>query len=180
MKIFMIKKIYHFLLPFIMLCGAEISAQELGYIGGVNNLGFESSGVQPLYGLSIGKTFGKNFAIETDLFYSQRMFRSEVQADYITFSAMPQFGIFKDKLGIYAGPILSLNPTLHHSNIENHTYASAGIGAGGRILLAKKVWADLRVTYDYGFTGAYFMNGKYDKYSGILVLAGLKFDLACR
>lgn len=157
-----------------------LGAQELGYIGGANNLGYNSGGFQMLYGLSLGKRFTDYFTLESGCFFSQRQYENSIQADYLTFFAMPQFGVFKDKIGIYAGPTLALNPTLHHSINENHTYASAGLGVGGRLLLFKKVWGDLRFCYDKGLTGAYFMNGSYKNYDGLAVFAGLKFDLSCK
>ncbi len=164
------------LLPYIS------KSQELGYLGGVSKLGYNQTSFQPLYGFSIGKVFNKHIAVETNLFYSQRQVGVTTQADYFTFSLMPQFGIFNQekKFGVYAASSVSLNPCLYHSNNENHTYLSAGFFVGGRYQVVKKIIADVRVGYDYGLTGAYYVNNTYYIYKGVSAQLGLKFDLSCK
>jgi hypothetical protein len=158
------------------------NAQELGYLSGVSKLGVKQTSYQPLYGFNIGKVFNKHIAIETNLFYSQRQVGETPQADYFTFSLIPQFGVFDEnkKFGIYAAPSVALNPTLYHSNAENHTYVSAGFFVGGRYQIVKKIIVDVRGGYDYGLTGAYFVNNTYYTYKGIMAQVGLKFDLSCK
>lgn len=170
----------YILLIALVVSGLSVKAQELGYLSGFNKLGYNPQQFQPLYGFSLGKKFSKYFVLESALFYSQRSYNSDIQADYFTFMALPQFGLFKEKWGVYACPSVSLNPTLHHSNIQNHTYVSAGAGVGARILLFKKVWGDGRLLYDKGLSGAYFENGSYKNYNGIQIHLGLKFDLGCK
>ncbi|MCC6817646.1 MAG: hypothetical protein IT245_01970 [Bacteroidia bacterium] len=170
----------HFLLSIVTIfCCSFANSQEFGYITGANNLGYNAQRFQMLYGISGSKKFKDYFNLETGVFYSQRQYENEIQADYLSFYNMFQFGTFKEKYGIYAGPIVALNPTLHHSNIENHTYVSAGLGLGGRLLLVKKVWADARIAYDKGLTGAYFKNNTYQNYDGLSIFLGLKFDFSC-
>lgn len=156
-------------------------AQEIGYIGGISKLGISPSSFQPLYGFSVSKVFSKYLAAETNCFYSQRLLNDMPQADYLSFSAMPQLGWFdKDKgYGMYFGPALVLNPCLYHSNLENHTYLSAYLSAGFRKKIVKKVYLDARAGYDIGLTGGYYNNG-YSKYSGLMIQAGIKFDFSCQ
>lgn len=167
----------HLILFTLLVSGIALKAQELGYLSGVNKLGYNPQQFQPLYGFSIGKKLNNWFVLESALFYSQRSYNNDIQADYFTFMLMPQFGLFKSKWGVYAGPTASLNPTLHHSNIQNHTYVSAGLGAGARLMVLKNIWIDGRVMYDKGLTGAYFDNGAYKNYNGIQIHLGLKFVL---
>lgn len=157
------------------------NAQEIGYLGGISKMGISPTSFQPLYGFSVSKVFSKYLAAETNCFYSQRLLNDIPQADYLSFSAMPQIGWFdKDKgYGVYFGPALVLNPCLYHSNLENHTYLSAYLSAGVRKQLVKKVNLDLRAGYDLGLTGAYYNNG-YSKYKGLMFQAGIKFDFSCQ
>jgi hypothetical protein len=46
--------------------------------------------------------------------------------------------------------------------------------------LTKKLLLDLKAGYDLGLTGGYFENSAYQKYKGLLILAGIKVDLSCR
>lgn len=158
----------------------ELRSQELGYLGGVNRIGHNPRNFQLLYGFTLGKRVSKSLYLESGLFYSQRQYENEIQADYASFYLMPQIGTFRKRYGLYFAPMVSLNPTLHHSNIENHTYVSAGLGIGGRLKVLKRVWLDAKVLYDKGLTGAYFENGSYREYDGTQIHLGLKFDLECR
>lgn len=150
------------------------NSQEIGYLSGINKIGIQPTTYQPLYGFSIGSNISKYFSIETNLFYSQRTINSATQADYLSFMAIPKIGYFNKKVGIYFAPSLSLNPTLYHSNIKNHTYLSTNQSIGGQINLTKKVIVDLKVGYHMGLTGAYFKNGMYQNYNGFELLLGLK------
>jgi hypothetical protein len=152
----------------------SIKSQELGYVGGFNKIGIQPSIYQPLYGFSIGSNVSKFFSIETNLFYSQRTINGTTQADYLSFIAIPKIGYFNKKFGVYFAPSLSLNPTLYHSNIKNHTYLSTNQSVGGQINLSKKIIIDLKGGYHFGLTGAYFENGMYKNYKGIEILLGLK------
>jgi hypothetical protein len=173
-----IKSIFAFI---VLTTFISSNAQEIGYIGGVSKLGISPASFQPLYGFSVSKVFSKYLAAETNCFYSQRLLNDIPQADYLSFSAMPQVGWFdKDKgYGVYFGPALVLNPCLYHSNLENHTYLSTYLSAGIRKKIVKKVYLDARAGYDMGLTGAYYNNG-YSKYSGLMFQAGIKFDFSCQ
>jgi hypothetical protein len=156
------------------VCFFNIQAQEIGYLSGVSKLGINPSGFQPLYGFTIGTQLNKYIGIETALFYSQRSKGAEIQADYFSFMAMPKIGFFGKRAGVYYAPGIALNPTLHHSNIENHTYLSTFQSVGAQLNIRPRILVDLKVGYDIGLTGAYFENGGYSKYSGIMILAGIK------
>ncbi len=151
--------------------------QEIGYLSGVNRIGIDPTRFQPLYGFTVGAKFHKAMAVETALFYSQRSYRDVIQADYFTFMAMLKLGYFGKKAGVYYCPGISLNPTLYHSNIKNHTYLSHIQAVGGQIDITPRMLADIKLGYDIGLTGAYFDNGAYSKYSGPVLMAGLKFRL---
>lgn len=176
----MFKSIKLFSLTLSFFLTLSSYAQEIGYLGGVSKIGVSPVSFQPLYGFSVSKVFSKYLAAETNCFYSQRLLNDIPQADYLSFSAMPQIGWFdKDKgYGVYAGPALALNPCLYHSNLENHTYLSAYLSAGIRKQLVKKVNLDLRAGYDLGLTGGYY-NIVYSKYKGLMFQAGIKFDFSC-
>ena len=163
----------------LMFIGTSLSAQELGYVLGVNKIGINPGSFQPLYGLSLSKVYNKYLAVETSCFYSQRLIDQTPQADYLSFALMPQLGYFDKNYGIYLAPALMLNPTLYHSNLENHTYLSAYVALGGRKKLAKKILLDAKLGYDIGLTGGYYLNG-YSKYSGAMLQVALKFDLSCQ
>jgi hypothetical protein len=169
------------LIMLLMSAVFTTKAQEIGYIGGVSKIGISPSSFQPLYGFSVSKVFSKYLAAETNLFYSQRLLNDLPQADYLSFSAMPQLGWFDSKkgFGLYAGPAIVLNPCLYHSNLENHTYLSTYLSAGIRKTIVKKVILDFRAGYDIGLTGGYYNNG-YSKYKGVMLQAALKFDLTCQ
>lgn len=158
----------------------SINSQELGYTVGLSKLGYNPQQFQPLYGFTLGKLVQKNILLESSFFYSQRSYNNDIQADYMSFMLMPQFGLFKKSWGAYIGPSMALNPTLHHSSIKNHTYVSAGLGAGVRFMIMKKVCLDGKVIYDKGLSGAYFDQGKYQNYDGIQIHLGMKFDLSCK
>lgn len=153
---------------------SKANAQEIGYVGGLSSLGIDAKSYQPLYGFSIGYQFNKYLGLETNLFYSQRTIGSSIQADYISFLAMPKIGYFGKKVAFFYGPAILLNPTLHHSNIENHTYLSTYQSIGFQYKIMSKLAVDLKLGYDIGLTGAYFTNGSYQKYSGPMVLLGIK------
>jgi hypothetical protein len=153
-------------------------SQELGYLSGANKIGVSPARFQPLYGFTIGAKINKYLAIETALFYSQRSIGETIQADYFTFMAMPKIGYFGKRAGLYYAPAIALNPTLHHSSIENHTYISTIQAVGGQLNLGSKVIVDAKAGYDMGLSGAYLpQNGEggFKKYSGLIVFVGLKF-----
>jgi hypothetical protein len=162
----------------LLLLSMHCRSQEIGYLTGVSRLGINPTRFQPLYGFSIGGKINKYIALETALFYSQRSIGAIIQADYFSFLAMPKIGYFGKKAGIYYCPGVSLNPTLEHSNIENHTYFSHLQAAGGEINITPKIIADIKVGYDIGLTGAYFENGIYRKYSGPVLFLGLKLKVS--
>lgn len=149
-------------------------AQEIGFLTGVTKQGVNPERFEPLYGFTIGANFNKVFSLETALYYSQRSIGGTVQADYFSFVAMPKIGYFTKKAGIYYAPGLVLNPTLHHSNIENHTYLSTIQSIGGQVNIIPEIIMDLKIGYDFGLTGAYFENGAYKKYSGAIIFLGIK------
>jgi hypothetical protein len=152
-------------------------AQEIGYLSGANRIGISPSRFQPLYGFTVGAQINKTFAIETALFYSQRSYGETIQADYLSFMALFKIGHFGSKAGVYYAPGMALNPTLYHSNIENHTYISHVQSVGGQVNLSPKIIIDLKLAYDFGLSGAYYDASGFKKYSGFMVLAGLKFKL---
>lgn len=168
------------LLSAVLLSSIRLWSQELGYMTGASQLGYEAQGFQPLYGFTIGKMIQHHILLESSLYYSQRTYKSDIQADYMSFMLMPQFGWFEKKWGAYAGPTFALNPTLHHSSIKNHTYVSAGLAVGARFMIIKRVWLDGKVMFDKGLSGAYFDNGSYKNYDGIQIHLGMKFDLSCK
>ncbi|MEZ4805462.1 MAG: hypothetical protein R2852_08270 [Bacteroidia bacterium] len=151
-----------------------IHSQEIGYCLGINKLGINPSSFQPVYGMSIGGKLNSFLALETNLLYSQRSIGNSIQADYLSFVCMPKIGLFKEKFGVYYAPALVLNPTLYHSNVENHTYVSTMQGIGLEFNLSQKIKIDGKVGYDIGLSGAYFENGAYQNYSGAFVLLGMK------
>jgi hypothetical protein len=150
--------------------------QELGYLTGVNRIGINPARFQPLYGFTIGAKVNKYFALETAWFYSQRSGGDSIQADYFSFLLMPKVGYFGKRAGVYYAPGIALNPTLHHSNIKNHTYVSTIQAIGAQLNLRPKIIADLKAGYDIGLSGAYLdPDGSFKKYSGPIVFLGLKF-----
>lgn len=152
-------------------------AQEVGYNVGINKTGINPGLFQPVYGISIGYRFNSVFAVETNCFYSQRTIGNAVQADYLSFMAMPKLGYFGKNLGLYFAPALLLNPTLYHSNIENHTYLSTLQSIGAEWRTGKKLCLDVKLGYDFGLSGAYFENSAYKTYNGPLLLLGMKLVL---
>lgn len=169
-----LKLIKLFIVLIINFIYSNVSAQEIGYVGGVNRIGIEPSSFQPIYGFSIGSKVSKYFAIETNMFYSQRTIKGTTQADYLSFVAFPKLGFFTQRVGVFYSPALSLNPTLYHSNIKNHTYLSTIQSVGCQINLGRKIIVDFKLGYHYGLTGAYFENGAYQNYKGVEILFGLK------
>jgi hypothetical protein len=165
----------------VIICVLAVSsgrAQEIGYLSGASKMGISPARFQPLYGFTIGAKLNKFFAFETALFYSQRSIGETIQADYFSFVAFPKIGLFREKFAVYYAPGIALNPTLHHSNIENHTYVSHIQSIGGHVNLKPKIMVDLKLGYDIGLSGAYFENGTYRKYSGPIILLGLKFRVS--
>jgi hypothetical protein len=155
----------------------KTEAQEIGYTIGANKLGIQANSFQPLYGFSIGYQINKNIGIETNLFYSQRMYGSKIQSDYLSFVLMPKIGIFKEKFGLYVAPSILLNPSLDHSNNQNHTYISTFQALGFQVHLKPELLIDAKLGYDLGLTGGYFDNGQYQKYNGPMVLLGMKIKI---
>lgn len=164
------------LLLVTMMCG-KAAAFELTYLAGASKIGINPSRFEPLYGFGIGGRLSKHLALETALFYSQRSVGSSIQADYFTFLAMPELGYFGKKFAVYYAPGIALNPCLHHSNIENHTYLSFPEFIGAQINIKPDLLLEGRVGYDLGLTYGYFQNGNKQNYSGFLVQAGLKFRM---
>lgn len=154
--------------------------QELGFTTGISKEGIDAQKFQPLYGFTLGKKLNRFFALEAYCIYSQRTIKAEVQADYVSFILMPKVGYFTKRAGIYYAPALALNPTLHHSNIENHTYLSAIQAAGLQVNITSTILIDAKCGYDSGLTKAYLTANGYQKYKGIIMLASVKFDLKCR
>lgn len=166
------------ILALLMLTGANrAEAFELTYLAGASKIGINPSRFEPLYGFGIGGRLGRHLALETALFYSQRSIGSSIQADYFTFLGMPEFGYFGKKFAVYYAPGIALNPCLHHSNIENHTYLSFPQFIGAQINVKPDLMLEGRAGYDLGLTYGYFQNGNKQNYSGFLVQVGLKFRM---
>jgi len=155
----------------------KLNAQEIGYNLGVNKLGIQATAFQPLYGFSIGYKLNKYLALETNLLYSQRTRGSVVQSDYLSFVMMPKLGYFQKRFGLYYGPALLLNPSLDHSNNQNHTYFSTFQAIGGQFNLRPELIIDAKIGYDFGLSGGFFDNGKYQNYNGLMFIIGMKLKL---
>ena len=155
---------------------SECKGQELGYLAGITKQGINPERFEPLYGFTIGAKVNRILSIETAFYYSQRSIGSTIQADYFSFLAMPKIGYFGKKAGVYYAPGISLNPTLYHSNPENHTYLSTLQALGGQFNILPELVIDLKVGLDIGLTGAYFENGHYQNYSGPVIFLGLKYS----
>lgn len=160
-----------------LICANAGYGQELGYTIGLSKEGINAEKFQPLYGFTFGKTFNKYVGLESYFIYSQRTIESRTQADYISFILMPKVGYFDKTFGIYYAPGLALNPTLHHSNIENHTYLSTIQSVGAQVNVTPKIIVDIKGGYDIGLAKAYLISTSYQKYKGAIVLASMKFDL---
>lgn len=152
-------------------------AQEIGFLGGISKLGINQPIAQPLYGFTLGADLHKFFNLEAKFFYSQRMRNSLTQADYITMSLQPKLGYFGKKWGAYFSPALALNPTLDHSNTQNHTYLSTTLGIGVQRKIGQHLIADIQFANDFGMTGGYFNNNAYTRYNGPIFFIGLKMNL---
>ncbi len=159
----------------IFFSASGCKAQELGYLSGVTKQGINPERFEPLYGFTIGARVNKFLSIETAFYYSQRSIGSVIQADYFSFLAMPKVGYFGKRAGVYYAPGISLNPTLYHSNPENHTYLSTLQSVGGQFNILPELMIDLKIGVDIGLTGAYWENKVYQKYSGPVILLGLKY-----
>ncbi len=178
------KSICHFkiwticlLLSFVLTSNVKLQAQEIGYNLGMNKLGIQPASFQPIYGFSIGYQLGRTFAVETNLIYSQRTHGSIVQSDYLSFILMPKIGYFDKKFGLYVAPSIALNPSLDHSNNQNHTYLSTFQAIGGQINLRPELLIDAKIGYDIGLTGGFFDNGQYQKYKGPMFILGMKLKI---
>jgi hypothetical protein len=175
-QIFLFRFLFWFLL-FAFIPNNKLNAQEIGYNLGINRLGIQAASFQPVYGFSIGYKLNKYLALETNLLYSQRTRGNMVQSDYLSFVVMPKLGYFKKKFGLYYGPSLLLNPSLDHSNNQNHTYFSTFQSIGTQVNLRPELIIDAKFGYDLGLTGGFFDNGKYQNYNGLMFLVGMKLKL---
>jgi hypothetical protein len=155
----------------------QIHAQEIGYNLGLNKLGINANSFQPVYGFSIGYQLNKVFGVETNLLYSQRTKASVIQSDYLSFVLMPKIGYFDKKFGVYLAPSILLNPSLDHSNNQNHTYISTFQALGLQYKLRPELIIDAKFGYDIGITGGYFDNGLYQKYKGPMFVIGMKLKV---
>lgn len=151
---------------------------QIGYLTGFTKQGINPVGRQPIYGITLQKQFSKNVALESNVFYSQRMNGHKIQSDYLSFMCVAKAGYFGNRAGAYGLYGFSLNPSLSHANPENHTYGSLNIGAGAQIRLFRKTYVELKGYYDCGLSGAYLKDGIdwYD-YRGVMVMGTLKFKL---
>ena len=176
------KPIFQFKVLFFasIICFAvnnNLQAQEIGYNLGVNKLGIQANAYQPVYGFSIGYKLNKYLALETNFLYSQRTRGNVVQSDYFSFVLMPKFGYFDKQYGLYYGPAILLNPSLDHSNNQNHTYLSTFQAIGGQYNLRPELLLDAKIGYDFGLTGGFFDNGTYQKYKGPMFILGMKLKI---
>lgn len=155
----------------------KTKAQEVGYITGFTKQGINPATIQPIYGITLQKQFTKFVAVESNCFYSQRMNGHKIQSDYLSFMALVKFGYFGNKAGVYAAYGLSLNPSLTHANKENHTYGSFSPAIGTQLKIFKSTWIEGKAIYDYGLSGAYYKDGSWSDYKGIIIMTTLKFKL---
>lgn len=161
-----------FIIPF--LC----NAQEFGFITGTTKQGINPKNAQPIYGISLSKQAHKNVNVETNFMYSQRMKENKIQADYISFIIMGKFGTsFNKKINLFYGYGFSMNPTLDHSNPENHTYISHQETIGCQIRILPKTILDMKFIYDIDLTSGYVKDGEFYKYKGLIIMTGMKFVL---
>lgn len=152
---------------------------QMGYVTGFTKQGINPAAVQPIYGITLQKQFGKFVAIESDVIYSQRMNGKKIQADYLQFMAMAKFGYFGKRAGIYGGYGFSLNPTLDHDNPQNHTYLSFVPSVGCQFNVLPKTIVELKSIYDIGLIPGYYIPtvGWGDSYKGVMIMATLKFTI---
>lgn len=153
------------------------SINFVGYLTGFTKQGINPTVAQPIYGITLQKQFTKFIAVESNCFYSQRMNGHNIQSDYLSFMALAKFGYFGNKVGVYTAYGLSLNPSLTHANKENHTYGSFGPAIGTQLKLFKSTWIEGKVIYDCGLSGAYYKDGDWSDYKGIIIMTTLKFKI---
>lgn len=150
------------------------SQVQMGYLTGTT---FR----QPIYGITLQKQFNKYFNLESNVLYSQRMLHNsnKIQADYLQFMINSKFGYFGTKLGIYGGYGFSLNPTLNHTNPENHTYVSFIPNIGLQVTILPKVIIDLKAIYDIGLVPGHYIieQGWDDPYKALIIMTTLKFQI---
>jgi len=143
----------------IFMCSKSKAQTQMGYVTGFTKQGINPAAVQPIYGITLQKQLIKYVALESDVIYSQRMNGHNIQADYLQFMIMGKFGYFGNKAGIYGGYGFSLNPTLDHSNPENHTYVSFIPSIGCQLNLFPKTIVELKSIYDIGLMSGYYIPG---------------------
>lgn len=152
-------------------------AQEIGYLTGATKQGVNPASAQPIYGITLQSQVNKYTAIESNVFYSQRMNGKKIQSDYLSFLLLSKVGYFLTRGGVYACAGLSLNPSLSHANPENHTYGSFTTGAGVQLKLFRKTWIEGKAIYDYGISGGYLKDERWTHYKGLIIMTTLKFKI---
>ncbi len=165
-----------FLISFTAYSQVDSSDTEKVYFG--YQTGFTDH--QPIYGLTLQKQYCKYVQVETDFVYSQRMMGHKIQADYLQFMLMGKFGYFGNRFGVYGGYGFSLNPTVNHSNPENHTYMSFVPSVGGQLRILPKTVLELKAIYDCGLVPGFYnvKEGNWgEDYKNAMIMATLKFQL---
>lgn len=162
------------ILLLIIISFNSYSQVQMGYLFGMT---FK----QPIYGITLQKQFSKYFNLESNVLYSQRMLynSNKIQADYLQFMINGKFGYFGNKLGMYEGYGFSLNPTLDHTNPENHTYVSFIPNIGLQATILPKVIVDLKCIYDIGLVPGHYIVGQGwdDSYKALIIMTTLKFQI---
>ncbi len=153
------------------------SQVEVGYLTGMTKQGINPKHFQPIYGITLQRQFSKYINLESDFVYSQRMNSNKIQADYLQFMLTGKVGYFGNKIGVYGGYGFSLNPTVNHSNPENHTYVSFIPSVGTQLRILPKTILELKAIYDNGLMGAYYKNGDWHDYYGWMIMTTLKFQI---
>ncbi len=148
-----------------------LSQIHIGYITGIEDR-------QPLYGITLQRQFNNYFQLESNVFYSQRMRGKNIQADYVSFMLVQKAGYFGKRAGGYTGFGISINPTLDHTNWQNHTYLSIAPCLGCQVNVSRKTLLELKGLYDIGITGGYLNPDRsWYRYKNIIIIGTLKFTI---
>ncbi len=157
---------------------------EMGFVFGANKIGINPKGIQPIYGITLQQQFGRFLNVEGNVSYIQVQTRhpyaTHTIRDYLNFMILAKPGFYSKKGGAFIVYGFSINPSLNHNNIENHTYTSFNIGGGTQFNVTQRKIIELKLFYSCGLQSGYMVNGEWqDFYNGTQFMLTFKRKTFC-
>lgn len=169
------------LLLFIVI---KSNAQQLGFIAGYSNIGYNTNYYQPHYGFVLSEVYSTIIGTELSYIHYQPSYNNirntDSLPDYQKFGFNIKYGYFKRNIGIYGTQGISFNSSMKH-HLGFHTHLSTNFGIGIEFIPFTinnpRLAIDIKYLRDIGLDYAQIHNKEHYTYNGNMFSIAIKYRL---